>query len=110
MFYTFMQNNSGGYFRINDRVTLYVIVEANNKDQANSLAESLGIYFDGCDDGFDCPCCGDRWYPAGKYIDSTDAPMIYDETPEQYQDDFIEKGTPYCYVYLLDGRKVTFSK
>ena len=28
------------------------------------LAEDIGLYFDGVEQGMDCSCCGDRWYRA----------------------------------------------
>lgn len=60
MFFHFHQNNSGGrYVGPTD-----VIIEAENAQEANSLATSsrrVEIYFDGCSSGRDCYCCGDRW-------------------------------------------------
>ena len=61
-FYTFRQNNSGGRFKQNNEVDIKVVIEANNAEHANKRAEEIGIYFDGCSKGIDCPCCGDRWY------------------------------------------------
>ena len=61
MFYTYSQNNSGGSFVNDDKVCHYVIVEADNSKDANDIAEYNGIYFNGCDDDIDCPCCGARW-------------------------------------------------
>jgi hypothetical protein len=62
-FYVFNQNNSGGSFESNDKLCHRVIIEADNVDDAVRIAENMGIYFNGCDEGMDCPCCGDRWYP-----------------------------------------------
>lgn len=58
MFYTYSQNNSGGNFEgVN-----YIVIEAASASEANAIAESrTPIYFDGCDSGIDCSCCGDRW-------------------------------------------------
>jgi hypothetical protein len=54
-FYTFRQNNSGGRFY----GPVYVIIEARNTNEANSLAQSKAdVYFDGRGD---CSCCGRRW-------------------------------------------------
>ena len=61
-FYEFKQNNSGGSFAVNDQLCHNLIIEANNSEEAESKAESMGVYFNGCDEGMDCPCCGDRWY------------------------------------------------
>lgn len=76
MFYTFRQNNSGGSFDRDDYVDIYVIIEASSADKANSIAQSIGIYFDGVDKGQDCECCGDRWYSVSEN-DGTDIPEIY---------------------------------
>lgn len=74
MFYTFNQNNSGGYFK---PPAQYVIVEASSAKEANQIAEDNGLYFNGVENGIDCHCCGDRWW---RRIDkdATKSPMIYD--------------------------------
>lgn len=59
--YKFRQNNSGGSFEQNDDVDINVFVEAIAAEEANRRAEDIGIYFNGCDKGWDCNCCGDRW-------------------------------------------------
>ncbi len=63
MFYPFIQNNSGGHFCINEKVSELVVIEALSADSANIIAEKeIGIYFDGVKKEKDCPCCGSRWY------------------------------------------------
>lgn len=64
MWYEFSQNNSGGSFDIDpgSGIGPRVWIEAASADDANERAESLGIYFDGCEREMDCDCCGDRWY------------------------------------------------
>lgn len=76
-FFEFSQNNSGGSFVIDvmSGIGHHVIIEAVDVDHANSIAESIGIYFDGCANGIDCDCCGDRWYPA--YGEGDDVPSSY---------------------------------
>lgn len=61
-FYTFNQSNPGGYFINNENIAEYVIIHAENANDANDKAEEIGIYFDGISKGFDCECCNDRWY------------------------------------------------
>ena len=61
-FYEISQNNSGGSFVTNDKLCHRLFIEAESSDEASSIAEDLGCYWDGCDTGSDCPCCGDRWY------------------------------------------------
>lgn len=62
-FYEFSQNNSGGSFECNESLTHRVLIEAQDSDEANRIAESLGMYWDGVEEGMDCPCCGNRWSP-----------------------------------------------
>ena len=58
LWFRFRQNNSGGRWA----GPVNVVVEARSPEEANSLAEASGhVYFDGCSDGQDCDCCGDRW-------------------------------------------------
>jgi hypothetical protein len=106
MFFHFSQNNSGGNFAIDEDVAHHVIIESRNANEANRKAESIGIYFDGVDNGRDCDCCGDRWHSVWGQGDAE--PLIYGDPPEQYVDMWAGKGEPYCHVYYLDGRKVTY--
>lgn len=61
-YYLYHQNNTGGSWVIDDEVAEYVIIEAYDEKDANEIAKSKGIYFDGVDKEIDCECCGDRWY------------------------------------------------
>lgn len=78
--WTFSQNNSGGFFDHDPGKGIgnHVIIEADNSDHANNRAKGIGIYFDGCDSGIDCGCCGDRWYRVSKW-DGEPSPMVYGE-------------------------------
>lgn len=60
--YHYDQNNSGGFFSLDDNLAPHVFIEAENLDKANEKAESIGIYFHGVSEGLDCDCCGDRWH------------------------------------------------
>ena len=77
-FYLYSQNNSGGDFDFDQTsgITHYVVVQARNPDDANERAEEIGLYWDGCENDQDCPCCGDRWYPAEEE-DAEDFPHVY---------------------------------
>lgn len=79
LFFTFRQSNPGGFYQ--DEMPNYLIVEAPSSDFANFAAEKQGVYFDGCQTGQDCPCCGNRW---GRVYsgDGTDNPQIYGEKVE----------------------------
>jgi hypothetical protein len=83
MFYNYRQNNSGGSFDLNQDVNYMVIIEAPTAEAANERAESIGIYFNGCDVGRDCSCCGDRWSKVFS-DDSTETPTIYGEPAQDY--------------------------
>ena len=61
-FYEYCQNNSGGSFVTDDKLCHRLFIEADNLDEADNIAESLGCYFNGVEEDLDCPCCGDRWY------------------------------------------------
>ena len=78
-FYTFVQNNSGGYWN----GPHYVIIEAFDANHANEIAVDNEIYFNGCASGNDCSCCGDRWYPVEEYTGS-EKPEIWGEPLENY--------------------------
>lgn len=67
MLYEFRQNNSGGAFVINRNLDINLWIEADSPEDANKTAQSIGVYFDGCEIGVDCSCCGDRWYMANEY-------------------------------------------
>ena len=61
-FYEFDQNNSGGSFDVTDKLCHRLIIQASSEKEAIRIAEDMGVYFDGCEKGIDCDCCGDRWY------------------------------------------------
>lgn len=82
-YYPFHQNNSGGHFMMTSTLTHYVIIEAGTADEANDKLEILGGYFNGCETGEDCPCCGDRWYPVWR-DEGTPVPMVNDQAPQDY--------------------------
>jgi hypothetical protein len=71
-FYHYRQNNSGGHFDVDEEVSINVCIEASSVSAADARAENVGIYFNGCDTGQDCSCCGDRWYTACSEEGSTD--------------------------------------
>jgi len=79
MFYEFRQTNSGGFNVIDKERGLnkFVIIEASSPEKANRIAtDHVGIYFDGCAEGLDCSCCGDRWNRADSY-DGGEEPSLY---------------------------------
>lgn len=76
MFFTYRQNNSGGSYDVSDRHGHYVIIEADDSEDANHFAKKKAdIYFDGVHRGRDCSCCGDRW--SEPYDGGSKVPVIY---------------------------------
>lgn len=99
-FYTYHQNNSGGSFNKNPNkgIDEYVIVEAESASDADDRAESIGLYFNGCNEGIDCSCCGDRWYPASPY-DANDEPLVFSYKLAETGDD----NSSSVFVHYMDG-------
>lgn len=79
MFYTYRQNNSGGWFIDTDDIGYNTIIEADSPRDADARAESIGIYFDGCLKGTDCDCCGDRFSRQWNREPGDPVPSLYGE-------------------------------
>jgi hypothetical protein len=92
-FYTFYQNNSGGYWvdEPEKGIGRKVIIEAISEDDAIRRAEKIGLYFDG---RYDCPCCGNRW---STYIEGKEFPEIY-EKPMVLSEEVTE-----TFIHNFDG-------
>ncbi len=108
-FYVFHQNNSGGSYEITDDLACEVIIEATSGDDANRRAKKIGIYFDGCESGIDCDCCGDRWYETDDN-EGTDTPRIYGESVLDYEPLYGKGNKAYCVIHYMDGRRVRLTK
>lgn len=76
-YYEFCQNNSGGVFDHDpeEGIGYSVYVEARDPTDANRRAEDIGLYFEGCDTGRDCRCCGNRWSRAEPGDEESVAPL-----------------------------------
>ena len=105
-FFMWNQNNSGGVFDVTDDVTWRVVIEAENYDLAEYKALNLGIYYNGCDDGRDCDCCGDRWYD-GEELDTKGDPML--EVLQKYADEW-GCESPSIIIHYADGTKGTIER
>lgn len=71
--FTFNQNNSGGFFVDDENVCECVIIQAETAEDASRFARRI------MDNSDSCPCCGDRW---NFYVDETDGydvPSVYGE-------------------------------
>ncbi len=103
-FYCFNQNNSGGKFvkDKNSGIGEFVIIEATDYRDANSRAETIGIYFDS---KRDCSCCGSRWSEQCADSDGTEVPSIYDNdvTGLVYEEKYGSYGDPgVSYIHFMD--------
>ena len=104
-FYTFRQNNSGGSFEVDEErgIAETVIVEAYSFEEANRIAERIGIYFNGVDSGWDCECCGDRWYELYSDSDAADVPSYYGTPIEQLEPSWYRNR---FFIHMLDGKVI----
>lgn len=111
MFFEYAQSNSGGSYMYNHKagISEHVIVEADNAKDADRRAEDIGLYFNGCETGDDCECCGDRWYAQYTDENGTAVPMVHGEkdasagvvkAPTYYHTH--TNGEPFAYIHYLD--------
>ena len=99
-FFDYRQNNSGGLWT---SPYLVVLAQASSAKEADDRVErDAGVYFDGCQQDIDCPCCGDRWSRA--WGEGSAQPEIYGEPAEKFM--------PYdgmkVLVLYADGRREEF--
>jgi len=106
-FYTFRQNNSGGYFIQNADlgIGVFMIIEAQNKEEAITRRDKIGEKQSNFHDF--CPCCGERW---SDYVDDEceEQPLIYDKPVELFKDEIDYDKT--AYVHYYDGTFKDFSR
>ena len=108
MFYTYSQNNSGGYYRYDtfDGVAEYIVVEAPNVKRANlifwDIVKNHKEY---------CECCGTRWSDYSP--DEGEVPMYYNKPLSEAYNDIVKykfgkqledtKMKPYAAIHYADG-------
>ena len=104
MFYQYNQNNSGGSFVFDKDmgITHHVVIEAESADDADRRAEEVGLYFNGCEEGRDCSCCGDRWHPT--YGEGDSEPLYYGMPVNKATGAAWMKPNKDIAVHYLDGR------
>lgn len=97
MFYTFRQNNSGGYIIRNEIVDIYVIIEGRSaneiKRKANKLFEDYSQY---------CECCGKRWDYWFDDLDLDTEPRIDNKSAKEYKSDY--SGEKNIIIHYDNGR------
>ena len=89
--YSYSQNNSGGYFVQDEYQGPLVFIQAASAKDAWSQAQEM-FDFSYCD------CCGARWY---ERFEGTDEPMVYGtplaDAPKSYLRDYV-------ILHHIDGR------
>ena len=102
MYYDFHQNASGGTFDVNIErgISVIVIIEADNMDEAINRAEYIGLYFDGYGD---CPCCGSRWTEPW---DGDNEPCVYGKPVKECVNHTkrTDQGVPDIFVHPKEGK------
>jgi hypothetical protein len=110
LFFHYSQNNSGGGFDFDESagITHHVVIEAASAEEADRKLVEIGGYFDGCETGMDCECCGDRWHPTSDW-DAKDFPHVYGEKVDAPREDkrvfsrWMPEGKETA-VHYADGR------
>lgn len=102
-FYEYSQNNTGGSFI--KEMGYAIIIQANSNEEADRIAESKGVYFDGCENDRDCSCCGDRWDRA--YGEGTEEPEFYSKKHSPNGKPYINWNLP-TNIYYKDGTTEVF--
>lgn len=104
--YVYDQINSGGYFKEirktykDDMLILPVRCNSPVYNDYSNLAVAdkeiipNEVYFDGVEEGIDCPCCGDRWSRLNEW-DLKEKIYIYEN-----EDEF-RKSKPEIYEYYV---------
>lgn len=95
--FCFHQNNSGGYFNVNENEAHLVFIQARSAEEANGLAG----------DRFDhsyCSCCGERWNSVDEE-EGSDEPKYYGKNISSIVSSF---GIKEARLHYFDGRTETF--
>lgn len=112
MFYTYRQNNPGGFTQRDPDlgITDIVIIEADNAQHADYRATNIGLYFNGVDRNIDCDCCGNRWERKYTMFDGDESEG--DDVPTYCGTEVITVGRHakdiHGYIHYLDNRIVPF--
>lgn len=107
--WTFNQNNSGGYFITNEDVAEYVCIEAESAKEAMSRAEAL---FENYSEY--CECCGTRWSTYQQEDEGTESPEVWGESIYSVSPSYFRSecrlhhwdGSVEAYVFGTDPQKI----
>lgn len=103
-FFTFHQNNSGGYFITDDEhgICETVIIEAVSANEAWNKLNKIGENVPNMHSF--CSCCGKRWHYC--YDEGTDQPEIWGESVETAKASTFRNKT---FVHYFDGTIKVFN-
>lgn len=109
MFVGFVQNNSGGYFIINEDAGIghYIIVEGTDivdiRRRAENIVEDFSEY---------CSCCGKRWDVSLIFHDDLyEYPNVYGKPVKEFADETNSNiKNMYVFIHYIDGRIERFYK
>lgn len=104
MFYCYRQNKLDDKFIVNDKVTVTVIIEADNEQDADSRAQSLGITFDSV---VEEEAITARWDPAAGYSPKRN-PDTFVRGSKHYDEKDVNVGEAFCYLYDTEGNQHRF--
>lgn len=98
IFADFRQNNSGGYFIVNEEKGIghYIIVEGIDSEDIKRRFEEITEDFSEY-----CSCCGERWCSYIVDEDLTPNPTIYGKPVEEYKNDYIKDF--FIFIHYIDG-------
>ncbi len=99
-FFTFNQNNSGGYFVIDLKYGIgeIIIIEAENSSNAIKRLYEIGENVSGFSDY--CDCCGERWSDYMNDEAGKDVPSLYDDPIEKVVKSWYRNG---AHVHYADN-------
>lgn len=110
MFYTYYNHGPRNVeVELERGIGEWVIIEAENPEDANMRAEKIGLYFDGVEKGIDCSCCGDRFDRAKDgcgNVEESQFPAIYGIPVENYKfklDCYRNRNPQRAFVHYIDG-------
>lgn len=93
--FSYRQNNSGGYYIQNDVVSQNIFIQAESAAEANKIALRITEDF-----GEFCDCCGERWCIDADDDDGYGVPSLYGEPINGNHHRFTSEGI----LYHFDGR------
>ncbi|MGZ8887979.1 MAG: DUF7296 family protein [Halobacteriota archaeon] len=104
--WSFDQNNSGGYWEVDDNVSQWVHIQEWSASEAVSKLNALTSHHSYCE------CCGERWNDWVDEDDGNPEPMCYGKTLEVFEEDeysrWFQEPTGKHRLHFFDGRIASY--